>query len=68
MSTTELRAKESKRQEMVLPFVLIATGLILLAGDRFGFLSLDRIQNFWPVAIILVGLAESISYSDAGGR
>jgi hypothetical protein len=30
----------------------------LLAGDGFGLLSLDRIQNLWPVAVILIGLAD----------
>jgi len=44
-------------QGLALPFVLIVTGAILLAGDGFGLLSLDRIQNLWPLAVILVGLA-----------
>jgi hypothetical protein len=44
-------------QGLALPLVLIVTGAILLAGDGFGLLSLDRIQNLWPVAVILVGLA-----------
>jgi hypothetical protein len=45
-------------QSLALPLVLMATGAILLAGDGFGLLSLDRIQNLWPMAVILVGLAE----------
>ncbi|MGI9074079.1 MAG: LiaI-LiaF-like domain-containing protein [Bryobacteraceae bacterium] len=47
-------------QNMALPMVLIATGLILLGGDYLGILSLDRIQNFWPVAVIAIGLVELI--------
>jgi len=43
-------------QGLALPFVLIFTGAILLAGDGFGLLSLDRIQNLWPLAVILIGL------------
>jgi hypothetical protein len=45
-------------QNLALPFVLMITGAILLAGDGFGLLSLDRIQNLWPMAVILVGLAD----------
>jgi hypothetical protein len=45
-------------QTLALPLVLIVTGAILLAGDGFGLLSLDRIQNLWPVAVILIGLAD----------
>jgi hypothetical protein len=45
-------------QTLALPLVLIVTGAILLAGDGFGLLSLDRIQNLWPMAVILVGLAD----------
>jgi hypothetical protein len=43
-------------QGFALPLVLIGTGAILLAGDGFGLLSLDRIQNLWPLAVILIGL------------
>jgi len=53
---------------ILLPIVLMVTGLILLAGDRFGFLSLDRIQNLWPVAVILVGLAELMPSGEAPER
>jgi Domain of unknown function (DUF5668) len=44
--------------DIVLPIVLTVTGLILIGGDRLGVLSLDRIQNLWPVALILIGVAE----------
>jgi|tagenome__1003787_1003787.scaffolds.fasta_scaffold20100215_2 hypothetical protein len=44
--------------DIVLPIVLAVTGLILIGGDRLGVLSLDRIQNLWPIALILIGIAE----------
>jgi hypothetical protein len=50
-------------QSLALPFVLMITGMILLAGDGFGLLSLDRIQNLWPMAVILVGLADLVPAS-----
>lgn len=48
-------------QQVVLPIVLVATGLILVGGDFLGLLSLDGIQNYWPVAVIVVGLTDLIS-------
>lgn len=48
----------SSWQNLAIPIVLLLTGLILIGGDGIGFLSLDRIQNFWPLALILVGILE----------
>ncbi len=45
-------------QNLAIPIVLLLTGVILVAGDSLGMLSLDRIQSFWPLAIIVVGLME----------
>ena len=45
-------------QTLAIAIVLLLTGLILVVGDGVGLLSLDRIQNFWPLAIIVVGLVE----------
>ena len=45
-------------EALTLAFVLILTGFVLLAGDAIGVLSLDRIQNYWPVALITFGLIE----------
>jgi hypothetical protein len=47
-------------QDLALPLVLLLTGLVLLAGDYVGVLSLDRVQNLWPVAFILTGLVELV--------
>ena len=49
---------------LVLPVVLLLTGLILIGGDRAGVLSLDRIQNLWPMAFILVGLSDFLTTND----
>lgn len=45
-------------ESIAIPIVLMLTGLILVGGDYFGVLSLDRIQNLWPAAVILIGLTE----------
>ncbi|HLH05195.1 MAG TPA: hypothetical protein VKX25_20670 [Bryobacteraceae bacterium] len=51
-------------ETLVLPVVLLLTGLILIGGDRVGILSLDRIQNLWPMALIIVGLSDFLVSSD----
>ncbi len=48
-------------QDIALPLVLVATGLILVGGDWFGLLSLDRIADYWPFGVILVSLANMTS-------
>ncbi len=50
-------------ESLALPVILLLTGLILVGGDRVGLLSLDRIQNLWPVALILVGLSDLLTVS-----
>jgi hypothetical protein len=60
MSTNEFTSRNKNWEGLALPLVLMITGLILVAGDHLGLLSLDRIQNLWPMAVILVGLAELI--------
>lgn len=45
-------------ENIALPIILILTGMVLLGAGLAGWLSLDRIQNLWPAAIILIGLAE----------
>jgi len=48
----------SSWQNVAIPIVFLLTGLVLVGGDSLGLLSLDRIQRFWPLAIILVGVME----------
>jgi hypothetical protein len=53
---------------LLLPLVLMATGAAVLAGADFGLVSLDRVQNLWPAAIILVGLVELLSDDSSAQR
>lgn len=64
METKETSSRQGDWVSIALPIVLIFTGLLLVGGDILGMLSLDRIQNFWPVALIAIGLAELLP---AGG-
>jgi hypothetical protein len=61
MLQTGLSRLRSDWQGILLPVVLVLTGLILVGGDLMGVLSLDRIQNYWPVAVIVVGLTDLIA-------
>jgi hypothetical protein len=61
MIQTGLRRLRSDWQGILLPVVLVITGLILVGGDLLGMLSLDRIQNYWPVAVIVAGLTDLIA-------
>jgi hypothetical protein len=45
-------------QNLAIPIALLLTGLILIGGNGMGLLSLDKIQNYWPLALIVVGLME----------
>ncbi len=54
-------------EDVALPIILMLTGLILLGGSGLGMVSLDRIQNLWPVALILVGLSELIPSGSSAG-
>ncbi len=58
MKPTETSTWHGDWETIGLAIVLMITGFVLLGGDFVGMLSLDRIQNLWPVAIIAIGLAE----------
>jgi hypothetical protein len=58
------KASEGSRkdwQSLLLPIVLMVTGLLVLAGADLGVVSLDRVRDLWPAALILVGLVELLS-------
>jgi hypothetical protein len=55
------RKRRTELESVILPVILLLTGLVLVGGDRAGVLSLDRIQNLWPVAILLVGLSDVLT-------
>ncbi len=50
-------------ESFALPIILMLTGLVLLVASSLGVVSLDRIQNLWPEALVLVGLTELIPSS-----
>lgn len=50
--------------DIALPVVLMITGLILLGGDYLGMLSLDRVQNFWPLALMVIGFLDLMPRSE----
>jgi hypothetical protein len=58
MTTKELETRERDWESLLVPAVLMLTGVLVLAGADFGVVSLDRIKDLWPAAIILVGLAD----------
>lgn len=51
-------------QDIGLPLILSLTGIVLMGADWMGVLSLDRIANLWPSALILIGLCASVSDRD----
>ena len=55
-------------KSLLLPVVLMLTGASVLAIAAYGLVSLDRVQNLWPAAIILVGLADLFSEGSSGER
>ena len=64
IQTIEKGSRLNHYEGLILPVVLLLTGLILIGGDRVGFLSLDQIQNLWPLALILVGLSDLLGGND----
>jgi hypothetical protein len=65
MNYTEFRCRRTDWEGIAVPLVLMLTGLILIGGDSLGLLSLDRIQNLWPMAMILIGLTELMPLDNA---
>lgn len=52
-------------ESLALPIILMLTGMVLVTASGFGVVSLDRIQNLWPVALVLVGLSELVPYGSS---
>lgn len=44
-------------KDLASPLVLLLTGLVLTSGACFEWLSFDRMENLWPAALLLSGLA-----------
>ena len=58
MTRKEIDPFRADWKSLLLPVVLLLTGAFVLAVAAYGLVSLDRVQNLWPLAIILVGLAD----------
>jgi hypothetical protein len=68
MNTKQLTSRYTDWETIAVAIVLMATGFFLLSGDLFGILSLDRIQNLWPVALIVTGVIDLFSHSRTSDR
>lgn len=60
--------KRLRWQDLALPTVLILTGAILIGANWLGVISLERIQSFWPAALILTGLVQLAPFERGDGR
>jgi hypothetical protein len=58
MTSREVEKFRLDWKSLLLPVVLILTGALILTVAGYGLVSLDRVQNLWPAALILVGLAD----------
>jgi hypothetical protein len=68
MDTKQITSRNREWETVSLAIVLMATGLILVAGDVLGWLSLDRIQNLWPAALIVIGMVDLLGQSGSARR
>ncbi|MGH9583171.1 MAG: hypothetical protein ACRD4O_09575, partial [Bryobacteraceae bacterium] len=64
MKRNGLYPRRTDWESIALPIILMITGIVLLAGNFFGFLSLERIQNLWPAAVIAIGVIELLPWCD----
>lgn len=58
------KTEKASWQDIAMPFVLMAVGIVVAAGTYLGLLSLDRVQNLWPAAFLLAVIVELVP---AGG-
>lgn len=65
MERNQLANRKHNWEGFALPIILMLTGLVLLVASGLGVVSLDRIQNLWPVALVLIGLSELVPSSDS---
>ena len=64
MNTNQITSRFSDLETVAIAVIWIVTGLILVGGDLFGILSLDRIANLWPLALIMVGAVDFLQQND----
>jgi prepilin signal peptidase PulO-like enzyme (type II secretory pathway) len=68
MTGREINGFEFDWKSLLLPVVLMLTGIAVLVIAADGLVSLDRVQNLWPAAIILVALADLFTEGPAADR
>lgn len=64
METKQRTLRFTDWETFAIAVILMVTGFILVGGDLFGILSLDRIQNLWPLALIAVGIIDLLDDSE----
>ncbi|HTU48301.1 MAG TPA: hypothetical protein VMF91_24795 [Bryobacteraceae bacterium] len=67
MNTNKVTSRSADWETIAVAVILMATGFVLLGGDAFGILSLDHIQNLWPVSLIVVGVVDWFSSAENSG-
>jgi len=67
MNTNKVTSRSADWETIAVAVILMATGFVLLGGDAFGILSLDHIQNLWPVSLIVVGVVDWFSAAENSG-
>ncbi|MBV9762927.1 MAG: hypothetical protein JO340_20370 [Acidobacteriaceae bacterium] len=65
MNTNPITSRFGDLETIAIAIIWIVTGLILVGGDFVGILSLDRIANLWPVALIMVGAVDFVLQDEA---
>jgi hypothetical protein len=69
MDHTKYTNVDREWQTLAMPVVLILTGLLLITGEGLGILSIVRVENLWPLAVLLIGLSElSPGLADSGAE
>lgn len=61
MNMNQITSRAADWEIIAVAIILMVTGFLLLGGDVVGILSLDRIQNLWPVALIAAGVIDLFS-------
>jgi hypothetical protein len=64
MDMKQMTSRYTDWETIAIALVLMITGMVLMGGDWAGILSLDKIQNLWPVALIAVGMIDLLSHPD----
>lgn len=62
MEPNKLNSRQTDWESIAIPVILMVTGIVLLGGNFLGFLSLARIQNLWPEAVIAIGVIELLPW------